>query len=98
MLTVRNIEFGYAGGEQTLLGVSLEARGGEVLGLLGPNGSGKSTLIRLMCGALRPRSGRSAAKRRARVLPCALGRWRARFRWCRSPRRRRRGSRRWTWF
>ena len=57
MLTVRNIEFGYAGGEQTLLGVSLEARGGEVLGLLGPNGSGKSTLIRLMCGALRPRSG-----------------------------------------
>ena len=57
MLTVRNIEFGYAGGEQTLLGVSLDARGGEVLGLLGPNGSGKSTLIRLMCGALRPRSG-----------------------------------------
>ena len=57
MLTVRNIEFGYAGGEQTLWGVSLEARGGEVLGLLGPNGSGKSTLIRLMCGALRPRRG-----------------------------------------
>lgn len=57
MLTVRDIEFGYAGGEQTLLGVSLEARGGEVLGLLGPNGSGKSTLIRLMCGALRPRRG-----------------------------------------
>ena len=57
MLTVRDIEFGYPGRDRTLTGVSLEARGGEVLGLLGPNGSGKSTLIRLMCGALRPRRG-----------------------------------------
>ncbi len=57
MLTVQNIEFGYPGRDRTLTGVSLEARGGEVLGLLGPNGSGKSTLIRLMCGALRPQAG-----------------------------------------
>ena len=42
MLTVRNIEFGYAGGEQTLLGVSLEARGGEVLGLLGRTARAKA--------------------------------------------------------
>ena len=35
MLAVRNIEFGYAGSERTLSGISLEAHGGEVLGLLG---------------------------------------------------------------
>ena len=57
MLAVRNIEFGYAGSEKTLSGISLEARGGEVLGLLGPNGSGKSTLLKLMCGMLRPQAG-----------------------------------------
>ena len=31
MLAVRNIEFGYAGSERTLSGISLEAHGGEVL-------------------------------------------------------------------
>ena len=97
MLAVRNIEFGYAGGEQTLLGVSLEARGGEVLGLLGPNGSGKSTLIKLMCGAPGPQAAKCCWMARP-CIPCALGHWRAPFRWCRSPRRRRRGSRRWMWF
>lgn len=57
MLAVRNIEFGYAGSERTLSGISLEAHGGEVLGLLGPNGSGKSTLLKLMCGMLKPQAG-----------------------------------------
>jgi len=37
--------------------VSLDVRGGEVLGLLGPNGSGKTTLLRLMLGMLKFTSG-----------------------------------------
>jgi ABC-2 type transport system ATP-binding protein len=38
--------------------VSFDARRGEVLGFLGPNGAGKSTIIRILCGLLRPTSGR----------------------------------------
>jgi ABC-2 type transport system ATP-binding protein len=39
--------------------VSFEARRGEILGFLGPNGAGKSTAIRILCGLLRPSSGRA---------------------------------------
>jgi ABC-2 type transport system ATP-binding protein len=39
-------------------GLSLDIREGEVFGLLGPNGAGKTTAIRMMCGLLRPDSGR----------------------------------------
>jgi drug efflux transport system ATP-binding protein len=38
--------------------VSFNAHRGEVLGFLGPNGAGKSTIIRILCGLLRPTSGR----------------------------------------
>jgi ABC-2 type transport system ATP-binding protein len=39
--------------------LSFAARKGEVFGFLGPNGSGKSTTIRILCGLLRPTSGRA---------------------------------------
>ncbi len=45
------------GGNPVLLGVSFEARPGEVAGLIGPNGAGKSTLLRALAGLLRPDSG-----------------------------------------
>lgn len=38
-------------------GLDLEARHGEILGLLGPNGSGKSTTIKMMMGLVKPTRG-----------------------------------------
>jgi ABC-2 type transport system ATP-binding protein len=39
--------------------LDLQASRGEIFGFLGPNGAGKSTTIRMLCGLLRPTSGRA---------------------------------------
>ena len=39
--------------------ISLETQKGEIFGFLGPNGAGKSTTIRMLCGLLKPTSGRA---------------------------------------
>lgn len=46
------------GGIRALDGVTLEARAGEVLGLLGHNGAGKTTLMKLTLGTTAPSEGR----------------------------------------
>lgn len=40
-------------------GISFEIRQGEIFGLLGPNGAGKSTTFKMLCGLLRPTSGKA---------------------------------------
>jgi iron complex transport system ATP-binding protein len=81
LLALERVSAGY-GGDPVVRDVSLEVRGGEVVGLVGPNGSGKTTLVRVASRALRPErgsvrvagrdpytaSGREAARRLA-VVP-----------------------------
>jgi ribose transport system ATP-binding protein len=45
------------GGVRALTGTSLEARFGEVHGLVGENGAGKSTLIKILGGVIAPDAG-----------------------------------------
>jgi len=55
------------GDVQAVSDLSLAVRRGEMFGVVGPDGAGKTTTIRLLCGILRPTSGR------ARVLGHDLG-------------------------
>lgn len=45
------------GAREVVKGVSLEAKGGEVVGLLGPNGAGKTTTFSMVSGFVPPTSG-----------------------------------------
>jgi branched-chain amino acid transport system ATP-binding protein len=56
VLAVRDLSKRF-GGFLAVNRVSLEVRGGEILGLIGPNGSGKSTIFNLIAGTFAPTSG-----------------------------------------
>jgi simple sugar transport system ATP-binding protein len=54
---------------QSLRGINLDIRAGEVLGLLGDNGAGKSTLIKILAGVHQPTGGSLAWKGNTITLP-----------------------------
>ncbi len=58
ILSVSALSKTYASGFQALREVNLDIRRGEIFALLGPNGAGKTTLISIICGIVRPTSGR----------------------------------------
>jgi branched-chain amino acid transport system ATP-binding protein len=56
-LSVRDVVVTF-GGIRALEEVSVDVSPGEVLGVIGPNGAGKTTLFNVICGFVRPQSGR----------------------------------------
>ena len=56
VIVLRNIVKRF-GSVESLTGVSMTMRKGEVLGLLGDNGAGKSTLVKTLAGDYAPTSG-----------------------------------------
>ena len=55
-LTVTELYAGYDGA-LVLRGVSMVARGDEIVSIIGPNGAGKSTFLKAIAGIIRPSSG-----------------------------------------
>ncbi len=57
MIQVERLHKNY-GDLRAVDGVSFEVQEGELFGFLGPNGAGKTTTLSMVCGLLRPDSGR----------------------------------------
>src|SRR6266540_4543948 len=56
LLTVENVTCRF-GGIVALDGVSLDAEGGEIVGVIGPNGAGKTTVFNVVTRLYRPQAG-----------------------------------------
>jgi len=57
-ISVQQLTKTYDSGLTALHSVDLDIHDGEILALLGPNGAGKTTLISIICGLVRPTSGK----------------------------------------
>lgn len=57
VIRLKDISFGYPGGNQIFEDLNLEFFSGDRLGLLAPNGSGKTTLFHIVMGLLKPDTG-----------------------------------------
>ncbi len=59
ILSFDHVSFAYSEGSRTILNdVSFSIRRGEMTAIVGKNGAGKSTLCKLVCGFIKPVSGR----------------------------------------
>ncbi len=59
VIHIDNISKKYKGADDfSIQQLNLEIKKGEIYGLLGPNGAGKTTLISMLCGLLKPTSGK----------------------------------------
>ena len=56
MITIDKLSFSY-GSKVVLKNITMQARNGNIYGLLGENGVGKTTLLTLLCGLKEPQGG-----------------------------------------
>ena len=57
-ISINNLSKTYDNGFNALKTVNLEIKKGEIFAMLGPNGAGKTTLISIICGIVKPSSGK----------------------------------------
>ena len=57
-IIINNLSKVYKNGFQALKTVNLNIKKGEIFAMLGPNGAGKTTLISIICGIVKPSSGK----------------------------------------
>ncbi|HCE43477.1 MAG TPA: ABC transporter ATP-binding protein [Lentisphaeria bacterium] len=58
MIRTENLTKGFAK-ERGVFALNLEVPAGKIYGFVGPNGAGKTTTIKILCGLLKPDSGRA---------------------------------------
>ncbi len=57
-IVVNNLSKTYGDGFEALKNINLNIKKGEIFAMLGPNGAGKTTLINIICGIVKPSSGK----------------------------------------
>ena len=57
-ININNLSKVYDNGFKALKKINLNIKKGEIFAMLGPNGAGKTTLISIICGIVRPSSGK----------------------------------------
>ena len=58
LININNLSKIYDNGFQALKDINLNIKKGEIFAMLGPNGAGKTTLINIICGIVRPTTGK----------------------------------------
>jgi ABC-2 type transport system ATP-binding protein len=57
-ISINNLSKVYNNGFNALKSINLNIKKGEIFAMLGPNGAGKTTLISIICGIVKPSSGK----------------------------------------
>ena len=57
-IVINNLSKVYDNGFNALKNINLNIKKGEIFAMLGPNGAGKTTLISIICGIVKPSSGK----------------------------------------
>ena len=57
-IEIKNLSKVYDNGFKALNNINLQINQGEIFAMLGPNGAGKTSLISIICGIVKPTSGK----------------------------------------
>ena len=57
-ISINNLSKVFDNGFEALKNINLNIKKGEIFAMLGPNGAGKTTLISIICGIVKPSSGK----------------------------------------